>query len=98
MDLAIVGFASASEPVHWAGGAEVPLKDPKNISLGSADLVLVVLFIREVRDLLHRGRVRFFELGCNEEARETDELKFRDGNGTRTKESVDKVDGEEQGL
>jgi hypothetical protein len=54
VNLAIIGFASASEPVHWARGAEVPLKDPEDVSLGFADLVLVVLLIREVRDLLDR--------------------------------------------
>mmetsp|Transcript_103548 Transcript_103548/g.278194 ORF Transcript_103548/g.278194 Transcript_103548/m.278194 type:complete len:269 (+) Transcript_103548:76-882(+) len=67
-------------------------------ALNPHDLGLAVGIVGDVDEVIHLGWVHLFELGCNEQSDNADELQFASRHGFPRKVAVDEARRQEKGL
>mmetsp|Transcript_78391 Transcript_78391/g.254667 ORF Transcript_78391/g.254667 Transcript_78391/m.254667 type:complete len:269 (+) Transcript_78391:68-874(+) len=67
-------------------------------ALNPHDLGLAVGIVGDVDEVIHLGWVHLFELGCNEQSDNADELQFGSRHGFPRKVAVDEARRQEEGL
>ena len=94
----VVGLADGAEERHWAWVTQLPVQTREHEGLSLLDLLSGVSLIDHEHHLGHGWRIDLLVLGSNEEGGSTDELKLADGDDLNAEETIDNVDGKEQGL
>lgn len=93
-----IRFADSSEEVQWVGVGHVKADSVEHVSLRLDDLLDAVTAVGHVQEVGDRGADDLFVLCRDEQCRQANKLELDQRDHSSREESVNQVDGDEQGL